>query len=83
MVISLHITLLRKPLITGSLSGDYPQNLSMPLEKVDHDYQTWITPLTGSHHLNYVYLYHNKIACIKAHSLVPLVIGSAISLSNL
>ena len=55
----------------------------MPLEKVDHDYQTWITPLTGSHHLNYVYLYHNKIACIKAHSLVPLVIGSAISLSNL
>jgi len=32
----------------------------MPLEKVDHDYQTWITPLTGSHHLNYVYLYHTE-----------------------
>ena len=83
MVISWHITLLRKPLITGSFSRDYPQHLSMTLEKVDHDYQTWITPLTGSHHLNYVYLYQNKIACIKAHCLVPLVLGSAISLSNL
>jgi len=51
MVISLHLTLLRKPLTTGSLSRDYTQHLSMHLEKVDHDYQTWITPLTGSHDL--------------------------------
>ena len=51
MVISLHITLLRKPLITGSLSREYTQDSTMNLEKVDHDYQTWITPLTGSHDL--------------------------------
>ena len=43
LLILLHITLLRKPLITGSLSGDYTQHLSMHLEKVDHDYQMWIT----------------------------------------
>lgn len=35
MVRLLHITLLRKPLFTGSLSDYYTQYLAMDLEKVD------------------------------------------------
>ena len=68
MVMLLHVTLLRKHLITGSLSGYYTKHLAMHLEKVDPRLTNVVTLLAGPHHLTYVYLYQDEVSWVKAHS---------------